>query len=343
MGLRKELVEFKLQYLKMSSLLINEILTNYPSACMILDSFLWPPDSLPDLERVDAVTILLNAVRSEESREKLSGKVRIFLWERCIPLLTQMSENGSHKNESGNKTLHAVCRLVSSCLALLCDTGDVEKLTVIILPVFQSLGEDGVQSKPQFDVEVAVEVLAVLVPSLTSNPQMVVKLTSCILSAVKTLSDERVSKIFVRILFGLLNCVDDTSRRNILHPVWLDICRWHQSEKSATVTARTLLCLTALSDYLFPPGEISLPKDHHNSLPDLRWSQSFWAIIQSGLTHRDNVARKRALYLLKKCVALSEAENIEFGSKPSAEGEMDLHEITIYLSHEQLGVLDIKL
>lgn len=289
---------------------------------MILDSFLWPIDSGPDLERVEAVTILLDAVHmrsSEESRDKLTGKVRALLWERCIPLLIQMSEIGLHKNESGSKTLHALCRLLRSCLALLCDSGEVEKLILIILPVFQSLGEDDSQRKAQFDIDVAVEVLAILVPSLTYNTELVMKLTSCILLAVKVLSDERVSKILVRVLFGLLNCVND--RRNILHPLWLDICSWHQSKKSATVTARTLLCLTAVSDYLFPPGEMSLPNDHHKYLPDLRRSQSFWAIIQSGLTQRDNVARKRALYLLKKSVALSEAENMEFGSEPSEEGE----------------------
>ncbi|KAG5266487.1 hypothetical protein AALO_G00232640 [Alosa alosa] len=314
----------------MSSLLINEFLTNCSNTCMVLDSFLWPIESWPDLERVEAVTILLDAVNvrcSDENRDNFSGKVRALLWERCMPLLRQISENGSHKNESGNKTLHALCRLLSSCLALLRDSGEVEKLTLIILPVFQNLeAEDGTQCKTQLDIDVAVEVLTILLPSLTSDPEFIVKLTSCILAAVRILSDERVSKILVRVLFGLLNCVSDRNRRDILHRILFDICSWHQGENNATATSRTLLCLTAVSDYLFPPREMSLlHDDHHNYLPDPRWSQSFWQIIQSGLTHRDNVARKRALYLLKKCVAHSEAENMEFASLESSDGDLKRH------------------
>lgn len=300
----------------MSSLLINEILTNCTYTDKILESFIWPIDSLPDLERIEAVNILIEACNvrgSEENRDKLSPGVRALLWDRCIPLLRQISENGLHKNEPGLKALHALCRLLSSCLALLCDSGEVEKLTMITLPVFQNLeGEDCTQSKGQFDIDVAVEVLAVLLPSLTSDLELLVKLTSCILSAVKVLSDDRVSKILVRVLFTLLNCVNDRSRTDILQRLWLDLCTWHESEKNMTVTARTLLCLIAVSDYLFTPSEMSLLHDRHNYLSDPRLSQSFWVIIQSGLTHRDNVARKRALYLLKKCVALSEAENMEF-------------------------------
>ncbi|KAJ8248276.1 hypothetical protein GJAV_G00240270 [Gymnothorax javanicus] len=43
-----------------------------------------------------------------------------------------------------------------------------------------------------------------------------------------------------------------------------------------------------------------------------------WKIIQDGLTHRDNLARKRALYLLKRCVMLSEEDRMEFCCDPAS-------------------------
>ncbi|KAL2083029.1 hypothetical protein ACEWY4_020802 [Coilia grayii] len=312
----------------MSSLLINEFVAKWSNSDTILDSFLWSAESWPDLERVEAVHILLEALNtrsSEEKRNELSAKIRALIWERCTPLLMQISENALHKSEPGAKMLHSLCRLLSSCLALLRDSREVEKLALMTLSVFQSFEQhDGTQTKGQFDMEVAVEVLAVLLPLLSGDLDLLVKLTSCILSAVKVLSDDAlVSKILVRVLFTLLHCVDDRSRGDILQRTWQDLCVYHEREKNALVTARTLLCLTAVSDYLFPPSlEMSFPTDLTNGLPDPRWSQSFWAIIQSGLTHRDNVARKRALYLLKKCVALTEIENTELGSSASPDGEI---------------------
>ncbi|XP_063048318.1 probable methyltransferase TARBP1 [Engraulis encrasicolus] len=319
----------------MSSLLIDEFVANCPNSDTILDSFLWPPDTWPDLERVEAAHMLLEALnarcREEENRnELLSTKVRALIWERCIPLLVQMSENASHKSESGAKIFNSLCRLLGSCLALLHDSKEVEKLTAITLSVFTSLeGDDGIHIKGQFDMDIAVEILAILLPLLPGDQDLLSKLTPCILSAVKVLSgDAQVSKILVRVLFTLLHCVDDRSRADILLRIWQDLCFWHQNENNAhAVTSRALLCLTAVSDYLFPPSETALrptTTPHSTGLPDPRCSLSFWTVIQAGLTHRDNVARKRALYLLKKCVAQSEMENSDLGSPTSPDGEVCL-------------------
>jgi len=215
----------------------------------------------------------------------------------------------------------------------------------MVLPALQEEEEEEVndnnEGRPrlQLNVDVAIEVIAVLLPSIMTSDDRD-RLTQATLSSTlrcirtRTHPSEQplVSKVAVRLLLTLLNSSRKLESSSTLLRFTLDeLFAWHRSGDDATATAtatataallteRTLLCLTVLSDHLFPPGDvigrgrgpspsisISTSTGPPSPAPDAR----LWRIVQDGLTHGDNVCRKRALYLLRRCVAFSDQEQEE--------------------------------
>ncbi|KAJ8359784.1 hypothetical protein SKAU_G00163090 [Synaphobranchus kaupii] len=330
----------------MSSVLINALLSNCPDPEIVLSKLYFTTDTWPEIERVEALTTLIDTVGKlpdygEESngdkvkacsvtaavtRERFLCNVQDVIWNQCLPLLYKLpDENESSQSDraTGNtkELLNALYGLLGVCVGL-CGTEVSGRLVSIILPVLD-VPEGSMEGKKRLSVDVAIEVLAVVLPAVSSDKQLTARILSSACSCIKTRSDTQVSKTVVRVLFTVLNgCSDGESRADVLRLIWSDVRTWHASDSAVTVTARALLCLTALSDYLFPPDKPSRP-----TLPtveaDPRLSSQFWKIIQDGLKHRDNLARKRALYLLKRCVMLSEEDRIEFCCGPaSPEGEI---------------------
>ncbi|KAG7230153.1 hypothetical protein INR49_009873, partial [Caranx melampygus] len=210
------------------------------------------------------------------------------------------------------ETTAAACRLVSVCVPL-CDETVPGRLALSILPSLQ-LSEE-VSGPGRLSVEVASEVMAALIPSLSADEHLTLSTLSSALSCIKTLADVLVSKITVRLLLTLLNCCSGARLESLLKLILEDLCSWHCTEPTPVVTERVLLCLTPMSDHLLNPAH-SLPPSC-----DPRLSFQFWRMVQDGLIHRDSVSRKRALYLLKRCVALSEAQQVDCPLCPSGEGE----------------------
>ncbi|XP_035257004.1 probable methyltransferase TARBP1 [Anguilla anguilla] len=328
----------------MSSVLINALLSNCPDPEIVLSKLYFTTDSWPEIERVEALTTLIDTVGKlpdygEESngdkpracnsaaaavkRERFVTNVQNVIWNQCLPLLYKLpNENETLQSDpttgTSKELLNALYGLLAVCVGL-CGTEVPGRLVNIILPVLD-VSEGTLEGKTLLSVDVAIEVLAVVLPAVSSDNQLTARILSSAFNCIKTRSDTQVSKTVVRVLFTVLNsCSDGERRADVLRRIWCDLRTWHASDSSATVTARTLLCLTALSDYLFPPDRPTL----HPVEADPRLSSQFWKIIQEGLTHRDNLARKRALYLLKRCVMISEDDRVEFCCDPaSPEGQI---------------------
>ena len=306
----------------MNSVLINAVLSSSPDYGLLFESLSWPSDSWPGTERVEALTAFIGGLGpllsdsdsthlSATNRKSIKSKIESVIFTRCLPLLSKISAEAGDMR--CRESTAAACRLVSVCVPL-CDEAVPGRVALSVLPALQ-LSEEEVSGPGRFSVEVASEVMAALIPSLSDERIRLTILTSA-LSCIKTLPDALVSKITVRLLLTLLSCCSGERLGSFLKLMLDDLCAWHCTERTAVVTERTLLCLTALSDHLLRPH--SLPSSSSSSSScDPRPYLQFWMMVQDGLTHRDGVSRKRALYLLKKCVALSEEEGLDCPISPS--------------------------
>ncbi|XP_076022350.1 tRNA (guanosine(18)-2'-O)-methyltransferase TARBP1 [Genypterus blacodes] len=304
----------------MNSVLIKAVLSSSPNYELLFESLSWPSTSSPGPERIEALTAFIEGLGplldgsstsdettfTAEKRRCIMDKIESVIWTQCLPLLYKIStEPGDTKFRESTA---AACRLVSVCVRL-CDQEVTGRLVLSVLASLQQSDEE-LPGLVRFSVEVASEVMAALLPSLSPDEQLSQTTLSSALSCIKTLPDTLVSKITVRLLLTLLNCCSGARISSILRPILEDLSCWHSNHRTAVVTERTLLCLTALSDHLLSP--------HH----DLCLPLQFWKIIQDGLTHRESVSRKRSLYLLKRCVALSEEKGVDFPSTSSEEDEI---------------------
>ncbi|XP_076599642.1 tRNA (guanosine(18)-2'-O)-methyltransferase TARBP1 isoform X1 [Chaetodon auriga] len=311
----------------MYSVLINAVLSSSPDYGLLFESLSWPSDSWPETERVDALTAFIEGLGplmadsnttpfSPATRRSIKDKVESVIWTQCLPLLSRVSAEAGEGMRCRESTT-ALCRLVSVCVPL-CDEAVPGRVALSVLPSLQLSEEEEVPGSGRLSVEVASEVVAALIPSLSADEQLTLTTLTSALSCIKTLPDPLVSKITVRLLLTLLKCCSGARLGSGLKLILDDLCSWHSTDRTPVVTERALLCLTALSDHLLNPH--SLPPSFSSCEP--RLSLQFWRMVQDGLTHRDSVSRKRALYLLKKCVALSEEEGVDCPPCPSGEDEI---------------------
>uniref|UniRef100_A0A3B4VRX7 tRNA (guanosine(18)-2'-O)-methyltransferase TARBP1 n=1 Tax=Seriola dumerili TaxID=41447 RepID=A0A3B4VRX7_SERDU len=285
----------------MYSVLMTAVLSSSPDYDRLFEALSWPSESWPGTERVEALTALIEGRRIQE-------KIESVIWTQCLPLLSRISAEAGDDVRCRESTA-AACRLLSVCVPL-CEEAVPGRVALSILPSLQ-LSEEELSGPGRLSGEVASEVLAALIPSLSADEQLTLTTLSSALSCIKTLSDALVSKITVRLLLTLLNCCSGVKLKNILKLIHDDLCSWHCTERTPVVTERVLLCLTAMSDHLLKPADIFPSCTSSSCEPDPRLSLQFWRMVQDGLTHRDSVSRKRALYLLKRCVALSEEERVD--------------------------------
>lgn len=306
----------------MYSVLMNAVLSSAPDYERLFESLSWSSDSWPGPERVDALTAFIEGLRSsmadgdttrfsDASRKLTKEKTHSVIWQQCLPLFSTFSPRASDGMRQ-RESVASACRLLSACLPL-CDESVSESFALSVLPSL-GLSEEEVPGLGRLSVEVACEVMAALIPSLWQNERLRLTILSSALSCIRTLPDTLVSKVMTRLLLPLLGCSSDETLGGILKSILDDLCHWYSTERSPVVTERTLLCLTVLSDHIMKPHGFA-------SCSDPRLSPQFWAIVQDGLMHRDSVSRKRALYLLKQCLALSEDEGVECPLSTSGDGK----------------------
>lgn len=302
----------------MHSVLINALLSSSPDYDRLFKALSWPRESWPERERVEALAAFVeglgavwagSASVAAPHRRCIQDQIESVLLTRCLPLLYRMSaESGG--DVRCRESSAAVCRLVAVCVPL-CDGTVRQRVALSVLPSLQPSDEE-LPSPGRLSVEVASEVVAALVPWLSADAQLTLTVLSSALSCVKTLPDALVPKITVRLLLPLLD--GGARSASLVGLVLDDLCGWHSADRSPVVTERALLCLTAVSDHLLKPNACSESSDPRLSL-------RFWRMVQDGLIHRDNVSRKRALYLLKRCVARSEEEGLDCPLSPSGGGK----------------------
>ncbi|KAK1905771.1 Basic helix-loop-helix neural transcription factor TAP [Dissostichus eleginoides] len=117
----------------------------------------------------------------------------------------------------------AACRLLSVCFPL-CDRAVPGQ---VALSVLQSLQPSEEEDPRRLNVEVASEVMAALIPSLSADEKLTLTILSSALSCIKTLPDALVSKITVRLLLTVLKCCSGERLSSILKVIVDDLSSWH--------------------------------------------------------------------------------------------------------------------
>ncbi|XP_047459509.1 probable methyltransferase TARBP1 isoform X2 [Mugil cephalus] len=323
----------------MYSVLINAVLSSSPDYELLFESLSWPNESWPETERVEALTAFIEGLGplladadstalTDEKRRRIRDQIESAVWTKCLPFLCRISAEAGEDVRCRESTA-AACRLLSVCLHL-CDEAVWRKAVTSVLPSLQ-LSEEEPPGPGRLSVEVASEVMAAFIPFLSEDEQLTLATLAAALSSIKTLPDALASKVTVRIILTLLNRISGVTLQSILKVILDDLCSWHSTSPGPVVTERTLLCLTALSDHLLKPHSLPSspspspspsPSSSSSSCePDPRLYLQFWRMVQDGLIHRDSLSRKRALYLLKRCAALSEEEGLPCPLSPSSEDE----------------------
>ncbi|XP_062257587.1 probable methyltransferase TARBP1 [Platichthys flesus] len=309
----------------MSSVLIDAVLSSSPDYDRLFESLSWPSESCPGPERVEALTAVISGLGplledsdsspfTSEKRRHIQGKIESVIWTRCLPLLGTISAQEAGEAARGSReSTAAACRLLSACIPL-CNEAVPGRVARYVLPCLQRSEEE----PGRLSVEVSGEVMAALVPALSADEQLTLSTASAAVSCVKTLPDARLCRVTVRLLLTLLSCCGGAGKQRVLQSILDDLSFWHHADRTPVVTERALLCVTAVSDHLLDPHSPDSPSGE----ADPRLRVQFWRMVQDGLTHRDSVSRKRALYLLKRCVALSEQQQVDCPLSPSDEGEV---------------------
>ncbi|XP_066553070.1 probable methyltransferase TARBP1 isoform X2 [Amia ocellicauda] len=321
----------------MASALLDALLRSCRDPAAALDALCWGSDCFPDKDTVDALTCLITRLGDVSDRQpgaapgpELLRRAEAIVWDRCFPLLCATGRDSGPCEPDGpgrrRALVAALCRLLGACAGL-CGGAVPERLVETALPVLLAVGEEDVVEPGGdtcLDPSVAVEVIAAALPHLCPRSQLTHRLLDAVLACARAARDALVSKVVSRVLFSLLNN-NQLKPSELLRRLWEGLKLWDQEDSSPAATARLLLCLTALSDQLLRasaapsvPPVPQHPDPHVPQHPDPRLCPRFWALVQRGLTHRDNVSRKRALFLLKRCVSLSEETGAALHSGPAA-------------------------
>ncbi|KAL5008404.1 hypothetical protein ScPMuIL_013985 [Solemya velum] len=122
------------------------------------------------------------------------------------------------------------------------------------------------------------------------------------INLLSVLEEKRSQNLLVSVLLKLLVSSDAQSVK--LTTLWHEIQKNHDVNSAGCQTYSILCCL---SNLYFPVTSVT------NGL-DLRCSNEFWHIIQTGLPNNNPLVRKQCLYLLKRIVDTCEKTGTDVGS-----------------------------
>ncbi|XP_053567073.1 probable methyltransferase TARBP1 [Bombina bombina] len=304
--MEQALADSLLSHCKDHAALINEL-----SSCM----------SASATQSLEITRLLLGRLaNSGDYQEPLISAVTHLAIKRCLPLLSTLRDHNNLLRMPGELTrvIRAVCGLLRHC-AEIGGQGVAAAISHAALAslelhwprarweghrVERSAGADPVnngliavndnliESSAELYVEDAVEVLGAVVPALlrSDSEGSAAKVDQVVEAAVSVLregTDEAANLVCGR----LLPCLGEHNRT--LKLLWVHI----MEPKSSTeiCLSRRLLVLSTLADHLFSLSAADLPTDS--------WcTNSFWRTVRDGLSWSDSLARKRAVYLLKRAV-----------------------------------------
>ncbi|KAM6460808.1 putative methyltransferase TARBP1 isoform 1-T1 [Liasis olivaceus] len=284
----------------MDAVLADALLSQCPDWGALLRAVCGEGGAL-SLERAEALRFLLERAARDGRRDQ-GEEVQRAAWElalhRCLPALLSGSGVSAGEGPEGRRRLmRAAGGALRSC-ALVCGPRLAERLAGEAL--------EGCAGTERLQMEGNVEVLCAVAPWL-EDPALVRRTVAAALQLLRgegedELEEEKALLVGGRLLPALgRNCA-------ALSHVWEGLVL---SPLGAPPRVNwTLLVLSALSDVLFPWHD-SLTDREAAPLLDARFCCKFWEVVQKGLTENDALCRKRARYLLKRAMDVSDKVPLE--------------------------------
>ncbi|XP_043367321.1 probable methyltransferase TARBP1 isoform X4 [Dermochelys coriacea] len=295
-------------------------LAHSPEPCALLRAVCGGDGAAPlSVERVETLRFLLQWLEAGgaggEALRRAAGEVALG---RCWPLLRG---GGGGADEPGRRRLvRAACGALRFC-ARLCGAPLAARLAGEALAALRAEPPGA-----GLGAEAAVEALVAVAPELR-EPALLERAVDAALALVRAGGRDAGEEVAAALVAGRL--LPALSRnRTALGRVWegLLLLPGRGAEGGAAAAAqrvsRTLLALTALADLLFP----GLEGDGGGEGPavDARLCGGFWRVVQKGLTDGDGLCRKRARYLLKRAVEVSDQLRADCTCPPDSGDEPSL-------------------
>ncbi|XP_061480500.1 probable methyltransferase TARBP1 isoform X2 [Rhineura floridana] len=239
--------------------------------------------------------------RGQRSEKDAAQRVA---WEaalgRCLPVLLGGSTLAGESPEERLRLVRAACGALRCC-ASLCGPPLAERVAR------ESL--EGSEGPERLQVETAVAVLTA-VASWLEEPALLRRTVGTALRLLWGDGEDNEEEKALLAAGRLLPALGRNSAA--LGHVWEGLML--PPNDAPQRVSRTLLVLSALSDAVFPAD----PRQQNEGssgeaaqLLDARLCSSFWKVVQKGLTESDALCRKRARYLLKRAVDVSEKLRVE--------------------------------
>ncbi|XP_043943041.1 probable methyltransferase TARBP1 [Protopterus annectens] len=297
-----------------TGLLLDVLLANCKDRCALLDEVCWQDDELfPEVDRVETLQLIVQRLAGEVqsvgggddcvAKTRLREKVRYIACSRCLPLLRRLGASGTALN-SRVGLARTVGKLLSCCLEI---CGKEDTIQQVLYAVLSSMRSDGSIDEGRkvlgdcLEVDTAIEVFRCMssLISLTRHPDILDQVIAAVMGIIKGELDKYVTAVVARLLPSLMQ--NQSYASCVIHKLWKELQNWLSAGLNSTTITRILLCLCSLADYFFP----TVDRDTEVVI-DLRFYNDFWKIVQLGITHEDSISRKRATYLLKRAVDVSD-------------------------------------
>ncbi|KAL8185877.1 UNVERIFIED_CONTAM: hypothetical protein K2H54_059300 [Gekko kuhli] len=288
----------------MELMLADALLSRCPDSAALLGAVCaGGPGEALSVERTETLRFLLQRVagggwRGEDEARRLAWEAALG---RCFPVLLG---SGSTPAEGRLRLVRAACGALRCC-ASLCGPVLAERLAREALESLAA-GPAG-----RLQPEAAVELLAAVAPWLAEATL----LERTVGGALTLLQQEEDEDKTLLVAGRLLPALGRNSAA--LGRVWKGLV--FPPESAPQPVSRTLLVLSALSEAVFPAGAQQPGSGADGEAPrplDARLSSGFWKVVQRGLTESDALCRKRARYLLKRAVDVSEKLHAECTCSP---------------------------
>ncbi|XP_073194225.1 probable methyltransferase TARBP1 isoform X6 [Lepidochelys kempii] len=292
-------------------------LARSPDPCALLRAVCGGDGPAPlSAERVETLRFLLQWLEAGgaggEALRRAAGEVALG---RCWPLLRG---GGGADDPERRRLVRAACGALRLC-ARLCGAPLAARLAGEALAALRAEPPGA-----GLGAEAAVEALVAVAPEL-QEPALLERAVDAALALVRAGGRDAGEEVAAALVAGRL--LPALSRnRAALGRVWEGLLlppgRGAEGGAAALRVSRTLLALTALADLLFP----GLEGDGGGEGParDARLCGGFWRVMQKGLTDGDGLCRKRARYLLKRAVEVSDQLRTDCTCPPDSGDESSL-------------------
>ncbi|XP_072436500.1 probable methyltransferase TARBP1 isoform X1 [Chiloscyllium punctatum] len=275
----------------------------------------------PDPGRLEIFGLLVEKLAPGAEDHDISSSLRDLAVGWCLPLLRHLQ-----LEEQSRRLVYSLCGLLHAC----CLRSPPALLRDVTTPSLRDLrsyteerGRAGLvegkearsgesQASEYSDIRVAVEVLVRMAPLLLEPEVGVQELLQLGLTAVRVGEDSVASRVVTGLILALLRHPGSSvSKCLFAQEIWDRVKHWGKTGSGS----RSLLLLTSLPPrLLFDTGDRSSPDTF-----DLRICPEFWEMVQTGLVQPDNTSRKRAMYLLKRAVEVSNSLRSEISSESQTE------------------------